>query len=99
MSRDPLRDAFQRFVSFHEKGGVIGRTEALAAAKEALGLGPDTQVGGDLEQTLIDCLEYFENRQDADCVGDPLEYVPNEEMRLAGKVRVALDAITTRRVV
>jgi len=36
------------------------------------------------------CLEYFEDRQDADCEGDPLEFVPNEEMRLAVQIRQVL---------
>jgi hypothetical protein len=40
----------------------------------------------DLEQVLIDCSEYFADRADADCEGDPLEFVPNAEMRLQTQV-------------
>lgn len=39
---------------------------------------------------LIDCLDYFEQLIDADCVGDPPRYVPNEEMRLARAIKDAL---------
>lgn len=32
---------------------------------------------------------YFEQRQDADCVGDPPRFVPNEEMRLLTLIKQA----------
>lgn len=42
---------------------------------------------------LTEVLEYLEDRQDADCIGDPLEFVPNKEMRLAQEVREAIDEL------
>lgn len=36
----------------------------------------------DLDDVLDRIEEYLDNRQDADCVGDPPRYQPNEEMRL-----------------
>lgn len=36
----------------------------------------------DLDEVLDRIEEYLENRQDADCVGDPPRYQANEEMRL-----------------
>ncbi len=41
-------------------------------------------------EALTECEEYFDNRADADCEGDPLEFVPNKEMRLLSVVRDAL---------
>ena len=35
-----------------------------------------------------DCLEYFEQRQDADCVQDG--YTPNEEMQMVAKIEEVL---------
>ena len=44
----------------------------------------------DMREALIECEEYFDNRADADCEGDPLEFVPNKEMRLLNAVQAAL---------
>lgn len=43
-----------------------------------------------LVEALDDCEDYFDNRADADCEGDPLQFVPNKEMRLLSQVREAL---------
>lgn len=42
----------------------------------------------DWHDTLIDCLEYFEAREDADCDSDG--FIPNEEMALASRIKQAL---------
>ncbi|TCR64664.1 hypothetical protein [Bosea sp. BK604] len=42
-----------------------------------------------LREALAECEEYFDNRADADCEGDPAEFVPNKEMRLLNIVRAA----------
>lgn len=42
----------------------------------------------ELKDILIKCLEYFEDREDADHDGDG--YVPNEEMILAEEIREQL---------
>jgi hypothetical protein len=44
------------------------------------------RVIADMEEVLSDALEYFEDRQDADCEGDPLEFVPNKEMNMASRI-------------
>lgn len=43
----------------------------------------------DLADVLDEVEDYFEQRQDADCVGDPAQFVPNEEMRLLMMIRRA----------
>jgi len=43
-------------------------------------------------EVLYECEEYFDNRADADCVGDPPHFVGNKEMQLLGEVREALKA-------
>jgi len=45
------------------------------------------------DAALEECEEYFDNRADADCEGDPAEFVPNREMVLLTAVR---EALTTR---
>jgi hypothetical protein len=42
---------------------------------------------GDLHDLLAECLEYLEDFSDADWQGEETGYVPNEEMRLAEKIR------------
>jgi hypothetical protein len=37
--------------------------------------------------------DYFDQRADADCVGDPLEFVGNEEMSLQTECEAALRAL------
>ena len=44
-----------------------------------------------MEEALADALEYFEQREYADCVGDTLEFVPNKEMRLADRIREVIE--------
>ncbi len=44
-----------------------------------------------MEEVLSDALEYFTDREDADCVGDPPEFVGNEEMNLASRIREAIE--------
>lgn len=43
-----------------------------------------------LEKALRECEEYFEQRSDADSVGDPSRFFPNEEMKMLGVVKLAL---------
>lgn len=45
-------------------------------------------------EALEQCEQYFDTRADADCEGDPLEFVPNKEMRLLSVVREALALAT-----
>lgn len=40
---------------------------------------------------LLETLEYFEDRQDADCDQDG--FIPNKEMRMASMIRTALAEI------
>ncbi len=42
-----------------------------------------------LEDILDEIDEYLDNRADCDCVGDPAEYAPNEEMSLMTRLRRA----------
>lgn len=49
-----------------------------------------------VRSSLYQALEYFEERQDADCEGDPLEYVPNQEMSLAVEMHEAIDLLGAR---
>lgn len=42
-----------------------------------------------LEEILDAVEEYLDDRADADCTGDPLEYRPNEAMRLLAELRDA----------
>lgn len=44
----------------------------------------------DMREALIECEDYFDGRADADCEGDPLEFVPNKEMRLLDTVQAVL---------
>jgi len=41
-------------------------------------------------EVLHECEVYFDNRADADCEGDPAEFVPNREMILLSAIRDAL---------
>lgn len=41
-------------------------------------------------RALVECEDYFDQRADADCVGDPMRYVGNEAMSMLGMVRLAL---------
>lgn len=43
-----------------------------------------------LEAALRECEDYFDQRADADCAGDPAAYAGNREMTLLGIVRRAL---------
>lgn len=43
-----------------------------------------------LVEALNQCREYFDGRADADCEGDPLEFVPNREMRILAEIDAAL---------
>ena len=43
-----------------------------------------------LRAALESCEDYFADKADADCVGDPARYVGNLEMTLLGEVRRAL---------
>lgn len=45
-----------------------------------------------LVKALRECEDYFDQRADADCVGDPAAYVGNREMTLLGVVLRALEA-------
>lgn len=47
-------------------------------------------------EALEQCEAYFDNRADADCQGDPAEFVPNREMVLLTVVRDALTKIGGR---
>lgn len=44
-----------------------------------------------LVEALRECEDYFDQRADADCVGDPPAYAGNREMTLLGVVRRALE--------
>lgn len=41
----------------------------------------------EVSQILLELEEFFDDRMDADCVGDPPEYVPNEEMKLSYRLK------------
>lgn len=43
-----------------------------------------------MAEALVDCEEYFDNRADADAVGNPPRFQGNHEMNLLGVVRRAL---------
>ena len=47
------------------------------------------QVMPSLSDVLDAVEEYLDERADADCTGDPLEYRPNETMRLLAELRDA----------
>jgi len=51
----------------------------------------------EIDQVLTECQEYFADRADADCVGDPLEFVPNAEMRLQSRCEEALALVEAAR--
>lgn len=44
----------------------------------------------DLHEILEECLEYFEDCADADYQGEETGYVPNDEMRLAQRIKDTL---------
>lgn len=46
-----------------------------------------------LIEVLTECLEYFENRQDADFNTED-GFIPNKEMMMASKITEALEACT-----
>lgn len=45
---------------------------------------------GRLEGVLLECREYFEDRADAELVGDPASWEGNEEMTLLGRIEEVL---------
>lgn len=47
-------------------------------------------MNADLIELLQDLSEYMEQREDADCGGDPARYIPNEEMQLNVRIQCLL---------
>ena len=45
------------------------------------------------QDVLIAISEYLDDRQDADCTGDPPEYRPNEEMQLFMRLEPILNRL------
>ena len=71
-----LRSPYDDISPMDEAKDEIDRLEALL---------------GKLEGALAECLDYFEDRQDADCDQDG--FIPNEEMKMAQMVKEALKCL------
>lgn len=50
-------------------------------------------MNADLIELLTDLSEYMEQREDADCGGDPARYIPNEEMQLNIRIQCLLSKL------
>lgn len=82
-----LRDKLELWQRQSTQDSVEMRDYHRRAAAELSGV---LKLVEDMRDALIDCEEYFANRADADCEGDPLEFVPNKEMRLLNTVQAVL---------
>lgn len=47
----------------------------------------------EIRAMLEECRDYLDQRADADCKGDPPEYVPNQAMRIMGRVDELLEKL------
>jgi hypothetical protein len=76
--------------TWHDGFGSDAEAPWQAAYASIEGAGDLIETNAEIVQILNECHDYFSGRADADCVGDPLEFVGNEEMGLQTRVETAL---------
>ena len=81
-----LRDKLALWTSLNRPGSEFPEYQERAADELRRAL----KLIEDMREALIECEDYFDGKADADCEGDPLEFVPNREMRLLNTVQAVL---------
>lgn len=79
--------------TWHTDFGSDAEVPWLAAYASLEGAGDLIETVAEVVEVLGECHEYFSDRADADCVGDPLQFVGNTEMGLQTRVETALEKL------